>query len=471
MLNDGRENSARPAEFAPEAPGTATATPVRAKFFAGADWVSFWLATLLALAVYLWTLAPDVTLSDSGMLSTGAMYAGVPIPPGYPVWTLYAWLFTKLLPFSNTAWRVAVSSAVAGALVCGLIALMVSCGGKLLLEGLRGFNRLPLGKDKRLRVVCGVVAGLGFGFDRWFWHETIRAATWSLSILTLCLTLVLLMRWFREPERRGFVYAASFVYGLALCNSQLLLAAAFGLQVIAMCSSAELRRDVCFANSIIFVGGLIANWTGVLPMLDRGTPGTNLLRLSFLLVGAGSIGLCAWLTLQTRRLLTEGRLVFGAGIMFLLGLMPHLYLPLASMTNPPTNWGYPRTVEGFWHCVTRGQYERLNPTCGFHRFGEQLAMFGDCATKDLGLFYAVIALIPFCLLHRMQNRERRWMFGLLAVFMCLTVLVVIVLNPPLDRQAREMVAPWFTPAHLVLAIWSGYGLTWLGAMLAREKTT
>src|ERR1051325_11819936 len=100
MLNDGQENSARPAEFAPEAPGTATATPVRAKFFAGADWVSFWLATLLALAVYLWTLAPDVTLSDSGMLSTGAMYAGVPTPPGYPVRPLYAWSFTKLLPFS-----------------------------------------------------------------------------------------------------------------------------------------------------------------------------------------------------------------------------------------------------------------------------------------------------------------------------------------------------------------------------------
>ena len=37
--------------------------------------------------------APDVTLEDSGELSVGSYYAGVPHPPGYPVWTLYTWLF------------------------------------------------------------------------------------------------------------------------------------------------------------------------------------------------------------------------------------------------------------------------------------------------------------------------------------------------------------------------------------------
>src|SRR5690348_8602859 len=52
------------------------------------------LATALIVGVGYWlTLAPDLTLEDSGELAVAAHYAGVPHAPGYPVWTLYTWLF------------------------------------------------------------------------------------------------------------------------------------------------------------------------------------------------------------------------------------------------------------------------------------------------------------------------------------------------------------------------------------------
>ena len=86
------------------------------------DWAAFAITTLITLMGYLWTLAPDVTLEDSGELAVASYYAGVPHPPGYPVWTIYSWLFTVLLPFSNIAWRVAVSSAVTAALSSGILA-------------------------------------------------------------------------------------------------------------------------------------------------------------------------------------------------------------------------------------------------------------------------------------------------------------------------------------------------------------
>ena len=75
-------------------------------FFRRVDWAAALAATLISLGVYLYTLAPDVTLEDSGELAVGSMYAGVPHPPGYPMWTIYSWVFTKILPFSNTpgAW-------------------------------------------------------------------------------------------------------------------------------------------------------------------------------------------------------------------------------------------------------------------------------------------------------------------------------------------------------------------------------
>ena len=70
------------------------------------------------------------------------MYASVTNPPGYTLWTLYPWAFTKILPFSSMAWRVAVSSAVAAAFSAGIIGLMVSRGSSLILEGIDLFKDL-----------------------------------------------------------------------------------------------------------------------------------------------------------------------------------------------------------------------------------------------------------------------------------------------------------------------------------------
>ena len=74
------------------------------------DWLTFVLVTLFVMAGYLYTVAPDLTLEDSGELAVGSMYAGVPHPPGYPVWTIYSWLFTKILPFSSIAWKKALKA-------------------------------------------------------------------------------------------------------------------------------------------------------------------------------------------------------------------------------------------------------------------------------------------------------------------------------------------------------------------------
>ena len=89
---------------------------------------------MIALVGYCLTISPDLTLEDSGELAVASMYAGVPHPPGYPVWTLYTWLFTELVPISNIAFRVALSSAVAAALSSGLLALLTSRASSRIVE-------------------------------------------------------------------------------------------------------------------------------------------------------------------------------------------------------------------------------------------------------------------------------------------------------------------------------------------------
>src|SRR5437762_3277993 len=80
---------------------------------------------VVILAVYVRTLAPTVAGGDSGELITAAYTLGVAHPPGYPLYTLLAKLFT-LIPIGTIAWRVNLFSAVCGAGAATLIFLAVA---------------------------------------------------------------------------------------------------------------------------------------------------------------------------------------------------------------------------------------------------------------------------------------------------------------------------------------------------------
>src|SRR6185436_7641634 len=137
--NGGAKSAAKSAQSAPaKAPQSAAAkasapapspapAPHVPPLFRKIDWLTFGITTFLVMLGYYLTLAPNLGLEDSGELAVGSYYAGIPHPPGYPVWTLYTWAWT-LLPISNIAWRVALGSAAAGALACGLLGFVVSRG-------------------------------------------------------------------------------------------------------------------------------------------------------------------------------------------------------------------------------------------------------------------------------------------------------------------------------------------------------
>jgi hypothetical protein len=433
--------------------------------FQRTDWLSFGATTLLALAVYLLTLAPDVSLDFSGIFSTGAMYGGVPQPPGYPLWTLWAWVFTKLLLFSGIAWRAAVSSAVAGALACGMIALMVARGGAAILEQAPDSQRLKPKEEKWLRAVCGYAAGMVFGLNGAFWPQAVVVVAWPLSILLLCIVLCLAMRWSCQPELKRYLYAAALAYGLLLTNSQIEFAFAPAIPFLVMIGDPKIGRDMFLAAGILFLAGLAGILTGHCPWL-KGSGGQFFI---FNLLGAltGLVGL--GLVIKTRQAFSEWRAILICAGLFLLGLTPYFYLPIASMTNPPVNWGYPRTVEGFFHVLSRGQYERMNPTDNAVQFLDQIRIYFVVAGKEFGWPYLLLSVIPFCFLYRIAATARWWILGLLAPYVCLAFLMLALLNLSSDRQTFEWVKTVFSASYVVLALWMGYGLVILGVRLARPK--
>src|SRR5881275_2326023 len=108
---------------APAVKSTPAAVPAAAPLFRKTDWLTFLLTFAGVWIGYYLTLAPELTLEDSGELATGSFYAGIPHPPGYPVWAIYTWLWTVLLPIKNVAWRVALAEATSGALAAGLLGM------------------------------------------------------------------------------------------------------------------------------------------------------------------------------------------------------------------------------------------------------------------------------------------------------------------------------------------------------------
>ena len=322
------------------------------RLFDPADYLSFGTSTLVALAVYLLTLAPDINLGFSGIFATAAMHGGVAHPPGYPLSTIYTWAFVKLVPISNVGWRVAAASAVAGATACGLIALIVSrLGARLLRADIDG------GQDARnlvqLRTAAAVCAALIFGFSGPFWGRAVIADVWTLSVLSLCLVFLLLLCWAQQPARRRCLYLAFFVYGLALTNSQLLLAVGPAIPFLLLTGSREIGRDAFICGTILCLAGLVAALSDAEPALEISREGIQPVLTVYLSTGLATTAMAVVLSIVTKQLLSEWRAALGCGAAFLAGLSLYLYVPLASMTNPPMNWGYPRTVQGFFHVLSR----------------------------------------------------------------------------------------------------------------------
>src|SRR5213594_2447102 len=78
-----------------------------------------------ALFLFSWTLAPTVTLTDSGELVVVAQGLGVAHPPGFPLWIILAHL-ASLVPLGNVAVRINFASALFAALASAMLTLVVA---------------------------------------------------------------------------------------------------------------------------------------------------------------------------------------------------------------------------------------------------------------------------------------------------------------------------------------------------------
>ena len=226
------------------------------------------LVFVVALAVYLATLAPTVTFVDAGELIIAARYLGVAHPPGTPLYLLLAHLFT-LLPVGNVAWRVNFASALFAALASAMTALLLTellrtaddASAAGLPDGGRArprirkragrrpparqtFDEAP-GRAARLlsAFVPAAVAGLLLAFSQTFWSFATVAEVYTLNTLLVAAVLFLMFRWRRTREARTLYLAARGRYAEAVRAYQQALTLAP--------DSAQIRRALADSESAL----------------------------------------------------------------------------------------------------------------------------------------------------------------------------------------------------------------------------
>jgi len=458
--------SVAPATPGGSGPTAPAAGPVKvAPMFRPMDWITLAVTFGVIWIVYLFMLAPEQTLEDSGELCTGAFYAGIPHPPGYPFWSVYAWFWTAILPIGNVAWRVEVGESFAAAMGCGLLALMVSRGSSMLIEGIESIKDIPRRWENGICSVSGFVAGTLLGLDVFMWSESVVINRISLfGVPWLIAVMACLMRWMYAPQQRRYLYLAMFLYGLCATIHQTLLLSAMGIETAIALASPRLGRDLFTFNSIIFVGGVLA--TGTIPALQNMS---SIEQSLFYIVGIGSIIAAVWLAIETKGLMSEWKPCILMGVAWVVGVCVYFYEPVSGMTDPPMQWGYPRTVEGFFHALSRGQYETIHGSNIFSdpkRFVFQLGYIVQGLSESFSWVYIFIGLLPFAYLLKMHKRERSWIIGLTSIYFCLSVLLVILIDVTPDRSSQDLNKVFFTASHGLFAMMIGYGLTLLAAYTA-----
>ena len=435
------------------------------KFFRKSDWIACWVTFVVSLIVYVLTLQPTLGLEDSGELIVASDYLGVPHPPGYPIWTLLTWFFQWVFHsvsfhgHPNPAWAVNLFSAVAGAAACGVLALLISRSGMDLLRSMKKESNMLGEKTESLFCsAAGISGGLLLAFGQGMWSQSIIAEVYSLNILFQSLLLLFLYRWMSEPKQSFWLILAAFIFGLGITNHQTLMFMGLCMATAILFRDIRLFRDFVITG-IFFVILVVANKLGADTKWSW-AKGPEHIGFWFWTIYSIVIPVIAWIALP------KGKVVGPTFLMMFIGLAFYFYMPFSSDQNPPINWGYPRTWQGFMHAITRGQYERVTLANVFTlRFVQQVGTYLMDLRSQFYWPIALLAAVPFLFCGKVGKRNLGWLATTIVAFLSVGIVFMVLQNPKTDIQNLFIGRVQYIQSHAIYVTWLGYGILLIMAYL------
>lgn len=383
------------------------------------------LVFVVALTTYTLTLAPTVTLVDSGELILAASTLGVAHPPGFPLYVMLAHLAT-LIPIGSVAVRVNFASAVFAALASATVTLLAAEG--LLTACLiqkktdqkqttdrrrRGTTETAANRLKTAPVTDSislwacVVAGLLFAFSRTLWAYATIAEVYTLNTLLIAAMFLLMFHW------RRLVLSGRSKPGLA--------------------SPVAPNDRWLNAAAVLFGLGLGVHHVSV---------GLMLPALAALVLATEGVGF-----FLSKRLARAAVCAFA-------GLAVYVYLPLAASRSPLMNWGNPQTLQQFWWHVTGKQYQVFF-TFSSDRMGHQLGEFFKLAGREFGPLFIPAGLLLVALGAVALFKRDKTTFLFLALVMACNVAYATSYEIAEDKDA------YYLPAFLAMVVTTAFACDWL----------
>jgi hypothetical protein len=159
-----------------------------------------------------------------------------------------------------------------------------------------------------------------------------------------------------------------------------------------------------------------------------------------------------WLCRNQRARPASRRECLMAAAAVLFGLTIYLYVPLAAATDPPVNWGDPRTPQRFWEVVSAQIYRPLIFGVEVSAIPGRITAWGDELVQQFagGPWGALIALFG---LWRLDRRDHAWWR-----FTVLVVLAYSVYAIGYDSADSYL---YLIPAWTAVAFWLADGLSWM----------
>jgi hypothetical protein len=405
----------------------------------------------VALAAYLLTLSPTVNFLDSGELITVGATAGVAHPPGYPLYTLLTILFAAP-PLGDTAVRVNLISALAGALAVGLFYALVY-------ETLRHHVHAPADPRPAARtarpvagprpprppqraprpkggavatpqpptpdasplvpIAAAAGAALLLAASLTFWNWATQAKMYTLHfafVAGLCWLVLRVRRAWRGAGRPGALWPPG-----------------------AWPAPARWLAALAFVAGLTFTNHLMSIWLGwlVILLLWPGHPGAGTLPTA----ARGDALPWQWLLRYAPLLLVCG----------LAPLLLYLYLPLRAAQDPLLNWGSPDTWGDFWRHITVWQFRvYIGQEGSALNFLDEAAGF---AVRQLGAGLGLIAgLAAIAGAVRLARAN-------LPLLLATGLIALSTLIYTLNYQIREVVV-YYVPMYMMILFWMGLGLDW-----------
>ncbi len=183
---------------------------------------------LVLSALYAATMPPTVTLEDTGELLTVAHRLGIAHPPGYPLYTLLAHVFSWL-PFGAARSVYALNAALAAGTAVVVYAIARSLA---------------------LRRETAALCAFGVGITRTFWSQAIIAEVYTLNAFLFAGMVLVALSFGRTGRPRPLV-AFGLLLGLSFANHWPLTVLAvwpFGLLLLR-----DLRRHRTGARTLALV--------------------------------------------------------------------------------------------------------------------------------------------------------------------------------------------------------------------------